>query len=200
MTPQALLQDVCEHPDDDAPRLIYADWLDDHGGIAEQARAEFIRVQCELDRLPEDDPRWAALQKRERQLLRAHRPAWESERPPFATGKSKGEWLRGFLVPGLREPVSRFVQRRPEEFFPFPLWRVTLHGLANVPDKLERVTELAACPNLLRAAELNLTSNAIGPEGAARFAACPHLGNVTVLNLRRNWMRPEGAQDRKSVV
>src|SRR5579885_46194 len=43
----ALLVAVLAAPDDDAPRLIYADWLDEHG---EPARAEFIRVQCEKDR------------------------------------------------------------------------------------------------------------------------------------------------------
>jgi uncharacterized protein (TIGR02996 family) len=33
---------------DDAPRLIFADWLEEHGAAE---RAEFIRVQCELARL-----------------------------------------------------------------------------------------------------------------------------------------------------
>jgi hypothetical protein len=28
----ALLADILEHPDDDTPRLVYADWLDDHTG------------------------------------------------------------------------------------------------------------------------------------------------------------------------
>src|SRR5262249_20269221 len=40
------LQAVLDAPDDDAPRLIYADWLDDHG---DPARAEFIRLQCRPD-------------------------------------------------------------------------------------------------------------------------------------------------------
>ena len=47
----AFLQDILEHPDDDAPRLIYADWLEEHGKEADRLRAEFIRVQVELDRL-----------------------------------------------------------------------------------------------------------------------------------------------------
>jgi uncharacterized protein (TIGR02996 family) len=45
---QALLAAVLAAPDDDAPRLIYADWLDEHG---QAERAEFIRVQCELARV-----------------------------------------------------------------------------------------------------------------------------------------------------
>lgn len=42
------LTDIIAHPDDDTPRLIYADWLDEQD---KTARAEFIRVQCELARL-----------------------------------------------------------------------------------------------------------------------------------------------------
>jgi uncharacterized protein (TIGR02996 family) len=45
---EGFIRDIIEHTDDDTPRLIYADWLDDHG---EPERAEFIRVQCELARL-----------------------------------------------------------------------------------------------------------------------------------------------------
>jgi uncharacterized protein (TIGR02996 family) len=44
-TGAALLADILEYPEDDTPRLIYADWLDEHG---EADRAEFIRVQCGL--------------------------------------------------------------------------------------------------------------------------------------------------------
>jgi uncharacterized protein (TIGR02996 family) len=46
-TAAALLARILASPEDDAPRLVYADWLDEHG---EPARAEFIRVQCELAR------------------------------------------------------------------------------------------------------------------------------------------------------
>jgi uncharacterized protein (TIGR02996 family) len=40
-----LLAAVLADPADDAPRLIYADWLDEQGRCEQ---AEFIRVQCEL--------------------------------------------------------------------------------------------------------------------------------------------------------
>src|SRR5262245_58863227 len=41
----AFLKAIAEAPDDDGPRLVYADWLEEHG---DPARAEFIRVRCEL--------------------------------------------------------------------------------------------------------------------------------------------------------
>ncbi len=47
-TRQALLQAVIDAPDLDAPRLVYADFLEEHGAPGEQDRAEFIRVQVAL--------------------------------------------------------------------------------------------------------------------------------------------------------
>lgn len=41
---QAFLEDIARNPDDDAPRLIYADWLEDNGN---PERAELIRLQIE---------------------------------------------------------------------------------------------------------------------------------------------------------
>ncbi len=49
----AFLQAIIERPDDDAPRLIYADWLDERG----DPRGEFIRVQCALAGTSECDSR-----------------------------------------------------------------------------------------------------------------------------------------------
>jgi uncharacterized protein (TIGR02996 family) len=43
-TGTGLLQAILQEPDDDALRLIYADWVQDHG---DPDRAEFIRLQCE---------------------------------------------------------------------------------------------------------------------------------------------------------
>jgi len=44
----ALLAAIAAHPDEDTPRLAYADWLDEHGS---HTRAEFIRVQVEVARV-----------------------------------------------------------------------------------------------------------------------------------------------------
>lgn len=37
-------------PDDDAPRLVYADWLEERGDV----RGEFIAIQCALVGMAED--------------------------------------------------------------------------------------------------------------------------------------------------
>lgn len=44
----AFLRAICDEPGDDTPRLVFADWLDEHD---ERERAEFIRVQCRLNHL-----------------------------------------------------------------------------------------------------------------------------------------------------
>ena len=44
----ALLAAIVAFPDEDTPRLVYADWLQEDG---QPDRAEFIRVQCEYARL-----------------------------------------------------------------------------------------------------------------------------------------------------
>lgn len=46
---EAFMRKICEEPEEDAHRLVFADWLEEYGG--EPKRAEFIRVQCELARL-----------------------------------------------------------------------------------------------------------------------------------------------------
>jgi uncharacterized protein (TIGR02996 family) len=72
-TRAAFLADIRAAPDDDAPRLIYADWLQDHG---DPDRAEFIRVQCELARLDTSAKRRTTLARREKKLLTANQTRW----------------------------------------------------------------------------------------------------------------------------
>jgi uncharacterized protein (TIGR02996 family) len=48
---QAFLADILAHPQDDTPRLVYADWLTERDGPGDALRAEFIRVQCRLTAL-----------------------------------------------------------------------------------------------------------------------------------------------------
>src|SRR5262245_32286286 len=88
---QGLLDDVVEHPDDDGPRLIYADWLDDHG---DHDRAEFIRVQLELERPDLDTARRGELAGRECALLHQHEGEW-LEPLPDLTGVT-WHFRRGF--------------------------------------------------------------------------------------------------------
>jgi uncharacterized protein (TIGR02996 family) len=69
---EALLRAICHSPDDDTPRLIYADFLDESG---EAARAEFVRAQVELARTPDWEP-FAV-------LCRTRKLEWSEAGEPF---------------------------------------------------------------------------------------------------------------------
>lgn len=45
----ALTAAIAANPDEDTPRLALADWLEEHGNKADQARAEFIRLQIRAE-------------------------------------------------------------------------------------------------------------------------------------------------------
>jgi uncharacterized protein (TIGR02996 family) len=63
----SFLQAIRDDPDDDAPRLVLAGWLEEHGGRAGAARAEFLRVPCEWARWVPDLRRRSDLQEGERE-------------------------------------------------------------------------------------------------------------------------------------
>jgi uncharacterized protein (TIGR02996 family) len=90
----AFLQAIRDEPGDDAPRLIYADWLDDHGGPAGAARAAFIRAQVLLASLPEADPARAGLEDEADDLLAEHEEPWLGGLRPLLLD---WEFRRGFV-------------------------------------------------------------------------------------------------------
>jgi uncharacterized protein (TIGR02996 family) len=77
---RAFLNAIIAAPDDDLPRLVYADWLQENG---RPERAEFIRLQCELAQVRIADPqgreRYDKLTSRLRGLQIAHLRVWEKE-------------------------------------------------------------------------------------------------------------------------
>src|SRR5262245_49014270 len=93
------MADILEHPDDDTPRLGYADWLEESGGGDERGRAEFIRVQVRLARMDADDPERGALRAREEAMLEEHGVLW---RRGFPAGLVEGVNLFLRLGPKLR--------------------------------------------------------------------------------------------------
>src|SRR5262249_34905741 len=69
-------------PDDDTPRLVLADWLEENG---EPERAEFIRIQCQLlgahaRRIGSAEERPISLH-RSQAILEANRDRWLAELP-----------------------------------------------------------------------------------------------------------------------
>jgi len=117
MTEEELLfAAIRANPDEDTPRLAYADWLDEHVGQrtptpvrperstkipigTASERAEYIRIECERARLEQGEPssevkaRLKELRQRSSQLRNSVVKAWEA---PFRHGKPFGGRIDGF--------------------------------------------------------------------------------------------------------
>jgi uncharacterized protein (TIGR02996 family) len=82
----ARLEAVTDHPADDAPRLVLADWFEKYARTeSEWARARFIRLQGQLARMTAAardrralaaQPQYQELKAREGSLRREHRTSW----------------------------------------------------------------------------------------------------------------------------
>ncbi len=55
---KALYDVICANPEDDTPRLVFADLLDETGNARDQLRSQFIRTQIALATQPLDSPQW----------------------------------------------------------------------------------------------------------------------------------------------
>jgi uncharacterized protein (TIGR02996 family) len=93
---ERFLRAIEAEPDDDAVRLVFADWLEENG---DADRARFIRLQCEHHRLKEAAPRGSARRRQELEhkintLLKRHREEWTAGLPAWA---QKEGFERGFL-------------------------------------------------------------------------------------------------------
>lgn len=174
---EELLEAVLAHPDDDAARLVYADWLTEHG----DPRGELIAVQCELARLGEDQLlQRHRLEAREAALLSQHGPQW---RGALDSEAIELEFTRGFashvtILDGASLPqVEEFLRVEPVEH----LVLANTRGL-DVP-------RLAAARWLERLRSLELRSAQAGAAGAlvaedvGRLLESRHLRGLRSLRL-----------------
>jgi uncharacterized protein (TIGR02996 family) len=172
MTTEAdLLRAVCETPDDDAPRLVYADWLEENG---RPERAAFIRMQTELATLKDDSPRRRELAFRCRLLLDDHARAWLG---PLRAVASDARWARGFVEAVELRP--RFSRKQVAALFAaWPVRRLTVPALLR--GDVGRVTWVPA-DNKLEA--LDLIGCALAPGWLAKLAASEQFPRLRELGL-----------------
>jgi uncharacterized protein (TIGR02996 family) len=167
----AFLAAIADRPDDDLPRLVFADWLDEHG---DADRAEFIRVQCELAKLPADDPRRGDLTRREKQLLERHRDGW---RLPQFPEQQVQTFRRGFV-----ERVAAtggWLLAHPTSLPAAPLVREL-----KIVNAASAGMGLAALPGLEQIVHLDLSNTLPGDGfGIPAFLTDARLDRLRVLNL-----------------
>jgi uncharacterized protein (TIGR02996 family) len=182
---EELLAAVREAPDDDAPRLVFSDWLEEHGqGESDQARAEFIRLQCRMARLEEYSPERLDLVGREQELLADHEPSWRQE----LNGRIRhmeGSFQRGFLST-VQTEGHRFLENAQRLVASTPLQGLRVWG----HDKVLPVAFFKSAI-LGQLVDLDLRhSKGGGPTGLA-FARCTHLGLLRRLVMPSGWGAPK---------
>jgi uncharacterized protein (TIGR02996 family) len=180
---EAILEDILEHPDDDAPRLVYADWLDDHG---DADRAEFIRVQVMAAWPSLDKGQRRILDRRGDDLLAQNEEAWRSALPVLE-GVTWEDFSRGFVEAVFVEAPGVFLDQAPVLFAAAPVRRLRIGWV-----HAEGVSLLARSPCLARIRELNLCENpGLGRAGVEALAGSPYLDGLTALLLHNNALGDE---------
>ena len=187
---QPFLAAIVDRPADDEPRLVYADYLDETGHPPDAARADLIRVQIALERLPEDDARRGELAERQNELLDAYRPHWTAA---LASLGARFQFRRG-LPDAVALDATTFLERG-DELFDNTQVRVGRSFLRRV--RLEEparvLPALVLCSSLNQVSELDLSECDLGNGGVCLLVCSPHLSFLKSLSLGHNRLDDSGA-------
>jgi uncharacterized protein (TIGR02996 family) len=179
MDREAFLRAIRADPADDTVRLVYADWLDEHG---DPEQAEFVRLQIELDarRDHPDEPRVRDLAEREAILLALHGHRWLGDAADVAGGyPAFGPVFRRGFPEMVCLRLDRFVERAADLFAACPTVReVSLFDVAG------RGAELAACPHLNHVETLELADVAYPDDAAGATALAQAVQQARTRHLR----------------
>jgi uncharacterized protein (TIGR02996 family) len=207
----AFLQNIRQQPHDDAPRLIFADWLEERG----DPRGEFIRLQCLRSSFTIGDAHKLSLVEQEQALLKRHRGRWVG---PLLQQGVGWEFRRGLLH--LRVNMATFLRTDWEELTQTETWEwvetvgiriefrtdIEVYGTvdeertigttireqearANAAIRRAFCAELqplADSSSLARMEALDLRNNNLGDDGTAILAASPHVKGLRYLDLGFN--------------
>lgn len=174
-TETELLRAVLQDPDDDGPRLAYADWLESKG----DPRGKFIRCDLEIAALKRQDPSArvpAKLTSWRGFLLGEHKKAWFA---PFRGLADEVQYRRGF-VELVTLDAARFLEVGDDIFALAPVRHANLTGTKTV------FADLCNSPLLGRLRSLGLSNNQLDDDDVARLAASPNAANLRWLGLSHN--------------
>lgn len=167
---------VAAAPDDDLPRLIYADWLDERGDV----RGEFIRLQVAEARGEVTPAQVARTQRWARKLGRD----WAGSAADHAL---LFEFRRGFVERVIMS-AGAFLAHGEEVLDDNPIRQVTLIGASTVTEALAR------SPHLGQVKALHLTGCGLGDRGIAKLLATPCLDKLRTLRLGSNGLEDRSAE------
>jgi len=214
----ALLTAVIAHPDEDTPRLVYADWLDEHADTLSgrnpnevRARAEFIRAQIEAGRFPPGDPNAAPLRARVLELAERHWEQWcEGGAELFVRGFpiaasphnlsdvcGEASLLSRYPIRVLyaHEAFLRDTEEEAAVVSSHHFAQITGLGSCHRGWNGDRVAKVLTNPHLTNLRMLDLFCGMYSrTEGARGIAAATHLTNLLVLDLSQSEIQDEGLE------
>lgn len=187
MTPyDALYQAICAAPDEDTPRLAFADLVDETG---DSIRAGFIRTQIELARVPEYDPLWAKCRQVDPNAISGWAMAHTLPAKPVGFSWQSFAFHRGFPWRiGIRH-VDDFVERGGDLYATAPIQAVDFH-----PRHRPDLVALAACPHLGRLRRLEFTLSRFDAEEVTPLGESPHATGLTELAFESHAVTPDGLE------
>jgi uncharacterized protein (TIGR02996 family) len=174
----ALLATIATNPDEDAPRLVYADWLDEHD---DPERAKFVRVQIAAHRNSDakgelTPAEVAVLAVRKRELLERNRDRWLE--PVNAVGTVAGidiDFSRGFVWSVVLE-AGAFLERGAD------LWKCLAGSTLQLRNVGPVAKQLSRCPHFAHVHALSLIDH-IAPNDLRALLESPHLARLRRLAL-----------------
>lgn len=180
-----LLKAVLADPDNDAPRLSYADWCERQSDESTKARAEFIRLQIEIALMSNQSlDRGMAYQQMYRvmKLYDAHHVEWTSGIRALVYGV---EFNRGF-VELVRLSTRDFLDSATQLFDVAPIRHLDLTNVSANAD------ELFSSPYLERIRSLRMDNCGLNDNHLQILASSPHVGELRWLSVRENGIGMNG--------
>jgi uncharacterized protein (TIGR02996 family) len=184
---RAFFHTIKENPDDDTPRLIFADWLQERDNASYAARGEFLRLNVMRHRLSPDNPTYDLLKRREGELFTEHRWTWLG---PLVDAAKSWKFERGMIQITAQAEKLITPEMRAWAQTPAALWidSLKLRDFLLLPH-VDKLDELAKSPLL---AEINCLDLRAGrhPEAiyilehAARAQSLRFLTNLCLARCR----------------
>jgi uncharacterized protein (TIGR02996 family) len=183
---QALYRAICDQPDEDTPRLAFADLLDECGNTA---RAAFIRTQVALARVPEYDP--FHITTRQLHPDAVHGWCRTDDLPPIPRGYSwdKFEFRRGFPWKTGMSSLPECLGTGGSVFRSAPVQAFSIDTR-----RQSDLALLADWPHLSRVRLLEFSLGQFGADALARLADSPHASQLTALVFQYYGISADGLQ------
>jgi uncharacterized protein (TIGR02996 family) len=176
----ALLAAIVAEPDEDAPRLVYADWLQEHD---DEEQARFIRDSVALEWLADhEDEKRQRIARRLTAVADRNGLRWLEE---VGVVGADPVYDRGMVEAVQYAGAYSFAADAPTLFSRVPVREATIGGLTNELDP-DWLGVLAEMPDLARLRGLWLMNDwrPVASDGWERFITSPHLAKLQALAVQ----------------